>query len=158
MTLRASLSLGALVSLDDTDSTRGNRFFNNTRLIRGFEAGGIGPRDPFAPSDPLGGNLFASARLEAIFPLGFLPEEYGISGAAFVDAASIWDLDDIDGGAASGDGVGLVDDTFFLNSAAGVSILWDTRIGPLRFDFSSAINRRDFDREQNFDLTIQTQF
>jgi len=158
ITLRGTLAFGALVQLDDTISARSNRFFNSTNLIRGFRSGGIGPRDPFAPDDPLGGNYFARARLEALFPIGILPDEYGISGAAFVDAASIWGLDDTDGGAVSGDGVGIVDDGFFLNSAVGVSILWDTRIGPLRFDFSSAINRRDFDREQNFDLTIQTQF
>ena len=57
-----------------------------------------------------------------------------------------------------GDNVGVVDDGFFLNSAVGVSILWDTQIGPLRFNFSRAINKRDFDEEQNFDLTIQTRF
>ena len=158
VTLRGTLSVGALVSLDDTISNRTNRYFNTQRLIRGFRSGGIGPRDPFAPDDPLGGNYFASARVEALFPIGIFPEEYGISGAAFVDAASIWGLDDADGGAVSGDGVGIVDDGFFLNSAVGVSILWDTRIGPLRFDFTEAIRARDFDRVQNFDLTIQTRF
>ena len=83
-------------------SVRGNRFFNSPALIRGFESGGIGPRDPFAPQDPLGGNYFAVARFEALFPLGFIPEEYGITGAAFLDAGSVWGLDDTDGGAVAG--------------------------------------------------------
>ncbi|UWQ20464.1 outer membrane protein assembly factor BamA [Jannaschia sp. W003] len=158
VTLRGTLSFGALVQLEDTVSTRSNRYFGTGNLIRGFRSGGIGPRDTFAPSDPLGGNRFVQARAEALFPIGILPEEYGISGAAFVDAASVWGLDDTDGGAVSGDGVGIVDDGFFLNSSVGVSILWDTAIGPLRFDFTEAIRKRDFDREQNFDLTIQTRF
>ena len=158
VTLRASFSAGALTSLDDTISVRGNRYFNSPALIRGFASGGIGPRDPFQPDDPLGGNYFATARFEALFPIGLIPEEYGVSGAAFLDAGSIWGLDDTDGGAIGDDGVGIVDDGIYLNSAVGVSILWDTQIGPLRFDFSRAVRKRDFDEEQNFDLTIQTRF
>ena len=156
--LRASLDLGALVSLDDTVSVRGNRFFNSGAGVRGFTSAGIGPRDEFSPDDPLGGNYYAAARFEAQFPLGFLPDEYGISGAAFLDAGSVWGLDSVDGGEDGSDGVGLVDDGFFLNSAIGVSILWDTQIGPLRFDFTKALNERDFDETQSFDLTIQTRF
>jgi outer membrane protein insertion porin family len=156
--LRAGLTLGALTSLDDTVSVRGNRFFNSPNLIRGFESGGIGPRDQIADNDPLGGNYFASARFEAQFPLGFIPDEYGMTGAAFLDAGSVWGLDDVDGGLDGDDGLELVDDDFFLNSAVGVSLLWDTQIGPLRFNFSTALDNREFDEEQNFDLTIQTRF
>ena len=76
-------------------------------------------------------------------------------GAAFLDAASIWGLDDTNGGTA---GLDPVDDSFFLNSAVGFGILWDTQIGPLRFNFTRAINKRDYDREQTFDLTISTRF
>ena len=65
--------------------------------------------------------------------------------------ASVWGLDDIPAGSN-------VDDDFYLNSAVGVGILWDTAIGPLRFNFTRAINKRSFDREQTFDLTIQTRF
>ena len=156
--LQASLQGGNLASLGDTISVRGNRFFNRPSVIRGYESGGIGPRDEIAPNDPLGGNNFLVARLEAQFPLGFLPEEYGISGATFVDAGSYWGLDDTDGGTDGDDGQDIVDDDFHLNGAVGFSILWDTQIGPLRFNFSKALNKRDFDEEQNFDLTIQTRF
>ena len=40
----------------------------------------------------------------------------------------------------------------------GVSILWDTPIGPLRFNFTDAIKKEDFDRDQSFDLTLSTSF
>ncbi|PWJ19314.1 outer membrane protein assembly factor BamA [Jannaschia seohaensis] len=155
ITLRASFEGGILTSLGDTNSLQANRFFNGPRIIRGFESGGIGPRDLNADDDALGGNQYVAARFEALFPIGILPDEYGISGAAFVDMASVWGLDDTNGGP---DGGQPVDDEFFLNSAVGFGILWDTQIGPLRFNFTSAINKRDFDREQNFDLTIQTRF
>ncbi|MEM9797061.1 MAG: outer membrane protein assembly factor BamA [Pseudomonadota bacterium] len=155
VTLFATLEGGALVSLGDEDSLQANRFYNNQRIIRGFESAGIGPRDLNADDDALGGNFFVATRFEAQFPIGFLPEEYGITGAAFLDAASVWSLDNTNGGP---DGTQPVDDDFFLNSAIGFGILWDTQIGPLRFNFTSAIRDREFDRTQNFDLTIQTRF
>ena len=40
----------------------------------------------------------------------------------------------------------------------GVSILWDTPVGPLRFNFTDAIKKEDFDRDQSFDLTLSTSF
>ena len=82
-----------------------DRFFGNGK-IRGFDANGIGPRDLAATNqDALGGNIFAVARFEADFPLG-LPEEYGITGGAFLDVGSVWGLDNT---AGSG---GPVDDSF----------------------------------------------
>ncbi|MGB3409501.1 MAG: outer membrane protein assembly factor BamA [Jannaschia sp.] len=155
VTLSATIEGGILNSLGGTTSLQANRFFTGQSIIRGFESGGIGPRDLVAGDDAVGGNRFVAARFEAQFPIGFLPDEYGISGAAFVDVASVWGLDSTAGGPA---GANPVDDDFFLNSAAGIGILWDTQIGPLRFNFTRAINKRTYDREQNFDLTIQTRF
>jgi outer membrane protein insertion porin family len=99
--------------------------------------------------DALGGNYFAVARLEAEFPLG-LPEEYGITGGLFADVGSVWGLDNT---------LGVpVDDKLHLRSAIGFSIFWTTPIGPLRFNFSRAIKKESYDKEQNFDLTISTKF
>jgi outer membrane protein insertion porin family len=113
--------------------------------LRGFERNGIGPREA---GDALGGNMFASVRFEAEFPLG-LPEEYGITGGAFVDMGSVWGLDDV--GSAQG-----VDRA--LRSAAGLAILWTTPIGPLRMNFSRPLQKESFDISQNFELTISTKF
>jgi outer membrane protein assembly factor BamA len=44
--------------------------------------------------------MFAVARFEADFPLG-LPEEYGITGGAFLDVGSVWSLDNTAGPAGS---------------------------------------------------------
>jgi outer membrane protein insertion porin family len=154
--LSAALEGGALVSLGDDDSSQANRFFNRQTIIRGFESAGIGPRDLVADEDALGGNYYVAARFESRFPLGFLPDEYGISGAAFLDMGSVWGLDTVEGGTATNPTI--VDDDFYLNSAVGFGILWDTQIGPLRFNFTEALNARDYDREQSFDLTIATRF
>jgi outer membrane protein insertion porin family len=95
--------------------------------------------------------MFAVARFEADFPLG-LPEEYGIKGGAFLDVGSVWGLDN-----TAGTG-GAVDDSAKLRSAIGVSVLWDTPLGPLRFNFSKALRKETYDKEQSFDLTISTKF
>ncbi len=148
VTLRAELEGGAVVT-SGGDSRFLDRFTGNGK-IRGFEPNGIGPRDLTAVNqDALGGNFFAVARLEAEFPLG-LPEEYGITGGVFADVGSVWGLDNT---------LGLpVDDSMRLRSSVGFSVFWTTPIGPLRFNFSRAIMKESYDKEQNFDLTVSTKF
>ncbi|MEM1360086.1 MAG: outer membrane protein assembly factor BamA [Pseudomonadota bacterium] len=127
--------------------------YRSTSQIRGFQSNGIGPVDTAAPNeDNLGGNRFAAFSVEADFPLG-LPEEYGIRGGVFFDAGSIWDLNDRVGT----NGV-LVDDDFHLRTVIGATLFWTTPIGPLRFDFTRALQKEDTDRERNFDLTVSTRF
>jgi len=153
VTLRAEFEAGAL-AYSGGDSRVVDRF-SLSRRMRGFEPNGVGPRDLAVENeDALGGNLFAVARFEADFPLG-LPEEYGISGGVFYDVGSVWSLDNTAGGPEGND---EVDDSFKLRSVAGVSIFWDTAIGPLRFNFSRAIQQEEFDEEQNFEFTVSTRF
>ncbi|ESW62221.1 MAG: outer membrane protein assembly complex, YaeT protein [Rhodobacter sp. CACIA14H1] len=154
VTLRGIFEGGVITSLGGTTSRSTDRFFGNSK-IRGFESNGIGPRDlNVAGQDALGGNIFAVARFEADFPVG-LPEEYGITGGLFLDVGSVWSLDNINGGAA---GLDPVDDSMNIRSAVGFSVFWTTPVGPLRLNFSKAIAKEDYDREQSFDLTISTQF
>jgi outer membrane protein insertion porin family len=149
VTLRAIFEGGAITSLGGNVTRVTDRFFGNGK-IRGFEPNGIGPRDLGATNDDaLGGNMFAVARLEADFPLG-LPEEYGITGGAFLDVGSVWSLDNNNGGA--------VDDGFNPRASIGLSVFWTTPLGPLRFNFSRALVKEDYDKEQSFDLTVSTRF
>ncbi len=149
VTLRATLEGGALTT-SGGDSRLNDRFFLSSARMRGFEAAGVGPRDLSVPNeDALGGNYFAVARFESEFPLG-LPEEYGISGGVFFDVGSVWGLDNTAGGA--------IDDDLIWRSTVGVSVFWTTPLGPLRFNFSNALQKESYDKEQSFDLTISTQF
>ncbi len=148
ITLRATLEGGALVALDGGSSRITDRFALNSMQMRGFAPYGIGPRD-LVSNDGVGGNMFAVARLEAEFPLG-LPEEYGISGGLFLDVGSLWGLDNTLGGA--------IDDSMHLRSVVGASLFWNTPIGPLRFNFTRALQKQVYDVENNFEFTISTQF
>ena len=149
VTIRAIFEGGLVKSFGGYNTRVTDRFFGNGK-IRGFEFNGIGPRDEGAANkDALGGNVFAVARFEADFPLG-LPEEYGIKGGVFVDVGSVWDLDVT--------GPGVVGTDIATRAVVGVSLFWDTPIGPLRFNFTDAIKKETYDREQKFDLTISTKF
>ncbi|WP_166486123.1 outer membrane protein assembly factor BamA [Jannaschia sp. CCS1] len=151
VTLRATLEGGVINALDG-GTRASNRFSLSSRQMRGFESGGLGPRDTGATNEnALGGNYFAVARFEAAFPIG-LPEEYGISGGAFFDVGSVWGLDDTAGS------MGTVDDEFRLRTVVGVSVFWDTALGPLRFNFSRPIEFEDYDRTREFDFTVEARF
>ncbi|MEM6634969.1 MAG: outer membrane protein assembly factor BamA [Pseudomonadota bacterium] len=154
VTLRATLSGGAVNMLGGT-SRATDRYFGSTRIVRGFESNGFGPRDlAVTNQDSLGGNLFVSLRLDAEFPIG-LPEEYGLSGGLFLDVGSVWSLNNTGGGP---DGLTPVDDAFSLRSSIGVSVFWTTIIGPLRFDFATPLQKEEFDRTRTFDLAVSTTF
>ena len=152
VTLRAEVEAGGVYTYGDYTNWILDRFRGGGK-VRGFEPNGIGPRDLAAENeDALGGNFYWAARAEAQFPIG-LPEEYGITGGLFADAGSVWGLDN-----TIGTNGNVVDDAMYVRASVGASIFWTTPIGPLRFNFSKAIRKEDYDEEQNFDLTISTRF
>jgi outer membrane protein insertion porin family len=152
VTLRATLEGGAL-SWSEGNNRVVDRFILNSNIIRGFEPGGIGPRDQSGGNDDaLGGNLYVAARFEAEFPLG-LPEEYGISGGLFYDVGNLWDLSDV-----NTNGGTIVGEDGSFRHVVGLSVFWDTPLGPLQFNVSKALKSESFDKEQSFEITLRTQF
>jgi outer membrane protein insertion porin family len=119
-----------------------DEFFMGPNLVRGFAPAGIGPRDLTAgtTNDALGGSLFWGSSIELQTPLFFLPKDIGIKFATYVDAGSLWDYQ----GPTSGQGqtiqVGL--DSFSdIRSSAGVGLIWDSPLGPLRFDLAYPLTK-----------------
>ena len=152
----ATLEGGALNFISGSSSRVTDRFFLGSGMFRGFAPGGLGPREVNGPvNDALGGEYYAVARFETQFPIG-LPEEYGIEFGAFFDAGSLWGLDSIY--AANEPAGPIFYDDFTLRAVAGVSIFWNTPIGPLRFNFTDAVKTAEHDVEQSFDLTVSTSF
>ena len=152
--LSSAVNAGAIFG---SDSTISNRFSLGGDKLRGFQNYGIGPRDTTftgadASGDPLGGKMFAAANIEASFPIG-IPEEYGIFGGVFLDAGSVWELDNV-----LSDSSKIVDDSAKIRAAAGVSLFWDTAIGPLRFNFSRPLQKEIYDVTENFRFTVDTRF
>ena len=111
-------------------------FYRGSDLVRGFSRAGMGPRDA-TTGDALGGKTFAGGSVEVTFPVG-LPEEVGIRGAVFFDAGTIYGSDVTSV---------TVLDSSDLRASTGASILWDSPIGPLRFDFAEAFLAQSFRQE-----------
>ncbi|MFQ5564986.1 MAG: outer membrane protein assembly factor BamA [Paracoccaceae bacterium] len=147
----ASLELegGALFSFgEDTRITE--RFFLGGDSFRGFADEGLGPRD-LTTDDALGGNYYGVARLELSFPIG-LPEELGVFGGAFVDAGTLFGLDETSFGGVS------INDTADFRAAAGALVFLDTPLGPLQLSFGFPILKESFDETEVFRLSLGTRF
>ncbi len=152
ITLRATLEGGAL-AWNSGNNRITDRFILLPSMMRGFEPGGIGPRDiGGTANDPLGGNFYLAARFDVGFPLG-LPEEYGVTGGLFYDVGNLWDLSDV-----NLNGGTVVGESGSFRHVVGVSLFWNTPVGPLQFNFSKALKKEVYDKEQSFEITLRTEF
>jgi len=121
-----------------------DHFQMGPNLVRGFAPSGIGPRDLTngTTNDALGGSMYWGASLEAQTPLYFLPKEIGIKLATFVDAGSVWGYKGPTSWNQTGETVQVGLDKFSdIRSAAGIGLLWDSPLGPLRFDFAYPLTK-----------------
>jgi outer membrane protein insertion porin family len=121
-----------------------DHFQMGPNLVRGFAPAGIGPRDltPGTTNDALGGTMYWGATLEAQTPLYFLPKEIGIKLAAFADAGSLWNYQGPTTWDVTGEHlqVGL-GDPGMVRSSVGIGLLWDSPLGPLRFDLAYPLTK-----------------
>lgn len=120
-------------------------FFKGGETIRGFATYGIGPRD--ANGLAVGGKNFYAATAEVDFPLPGLPPDFGLRGAVFADAGSLFGTD-----------VPGATDNNTLRSSVGGSILWASPIGLLRADFAQALTKASNDKTEFFRFSAGKQF
>ena len=146
--LSAVTRAGHIVGIDD-DVRVVDRFSLGGHRLRGFEPGGVGPRDK-STRDALGGNVFYTVTGELGFPLG-LDEVLNLRGAIFTDMGSLASTDD------KGPGPGILDEGS-LRLSVGVGIGFRSPLGPIRLDFSRALLKEDFDLTENFRFSFGTRF
>lgn len=135
---------GNIASWGGKDLRMLDHFQMGPNLVRGFASNGIGPRDitPNGNNDALGGTKFWGASLEFQTPLYFLPKEIGIKLAAFADAGNVWGYEGPTSWNVTGETlqVGL-DDASNIRSSIGMGLIWDSPLGPLRFDFAYPLKK-----------------
>jgi len=146
-------------------------YYKGGETLRGFNRAGFGPRD-LATGDAIGGKTYYAATAEVRYPLPFVPDDLGIKGAVFVDAGSLFSINDsskaINGqidsatcvdpnNAATCKVTNIVDDAS-PRVSVGTSIIWDSPLGPLRGDFGWAIVKESYDKEQVFRFGASTKF
>jgi len=155
-------------------------------LVRGFAPGGIGPRDSNVLTsfnnnrgNSLGGSNYVGASLEVQFPFWYLPKDLGLRGAVFADAGSLWNfsgktnyannLPTIPGvtcigaytpeaGFGQGNCVVPNANAFRVRSSVGASVLWNSPMGPIRFDYAVVTSKAKEDITQNFRFSGGTNF
>ncbi len=136
-----------------------DHFQMGPNLVRGFAPSGFGPRDltPGTTNDALGGTMFWGASLEAQTPLYFLPKEIGIKISAFADAGSLWGYQGPTSWNVTGETL-QVGDSKSVRSSVGMGLIWDSPLGPLRFDFAYALTKESYDHTQFFRFSGGTKF
>lgn len=145
-----------------------DHYFLGPTLVRGFAPSGIGPRDVL--NDPtanaLGGTTYFGGSLEMQFPLFGLPRDLGLRGAVFADAGTLFNYDGGSNAITTGgfagcpagatprqfkvattsiyqSNVACVRDKNVIRSSVGVSLLWQSPLGPIRFDYAYALSKDD---------------
>jgi outer membrane protein insertion porin family len=137
-------------------------YYKGGETIRGFNRAGFGPRD-LSTDDAIGGKTFYAVTAEVRYPLPFVPDDLGMQGAVFVDAGSLFGINDsskrINGqlDAAINQTVNIVDSAK-PRVSVGTSLIWDSPLGPLRADFGWAIMKEAYDKEQLFRFGASTKF
>jgi len=143
-------------------------FFKGGETIRGFERAGIGPRDACEDAatgkrigdctkDPLGGQAFWATTAELRFPLPFIPDNLGMQGAVFLDAGSLWEASGLALAAVDDEG-SFINDTADVRMSSGVSIIWQSPLGPLRADLAQALLKASYERTELFRFGASTAF
>lgn len=150
---------GVIQGLGGWDLNVTQQYFVGGDIIRGFADSGIGPRDK-STGDALGGQYFWAVSAEVDAPLPYVPQELGLSWAAFSDAGSLWDVaDGINGAYVWPSPVTVVEgNDMSVRWTAGFGIRWQSPFGPLRADFAWPIVKEDFDKTEVFRLSGGTRF
>lgn len=119
-------------------------FYRGGETVRGFATAGIGPRDTqSANQDALGGRMYYATTAEMLFAIPGVPEDFGLRGAVFADAGSLWGLSSKAAtlpGAAGGSPA--------LRASVGVGLAWDSPLGALRVDYAYPILKQPYDKTQ----------
>lgn len=128
-----------------------DQFQSSDRLIRGFQYGGIGPADSVT-GDHLGGTTYFNASAEAQFPVPVIPESFGLRGAVFADAATLY------GSKIDTAGVTQVSTDMKLRASVGVGLLWSSPFGPIRIDYAIPVKKESTDDVQEFNFGMSSRF
>ncbi|MGE3644193.1 MAG: outer membrane protein assembly factor BamA [Beijerinckiaceae bacterium] len=152
-----------------------DNFNNGSQLVRGFAPGGMGPRDISPGLDvngsSLGGTAYWAGTAELQFPIFGLPREIGLRGALFADIGSLHGYRGatnfspllgmpagsvcvpslvVAGVIQTQSNCLFVKDSSKPRSSVGLSLLWKSPLGPIRFDYAFVLSRAYGDRTQAF--------
>lgn len=115
--------------------------------FRGFEYGGVGPRDKNS-RDSLGATRYYLGTAEMIIPIG-LPSEFGVKGALFTDFGSAWRAPVY---------TNNMIDSKKMRTSVGAGIMVQLPIGPVRVDYAMPVRKDKYDETQRILLSFSTEY
>lgn len=146
----AKMNLGVIHDYKGGSIAYSDRFFRGGRNFRGFQRGGVGPRD-LNSDTALGSNRYLTGTTQVSLPLG-IPKEVGMRANAFVDFGFLGETD------VRPTATSQIEDEMAFRATYGLSFSWRSPLGPVRFDFARPIVKEDYDETRFFRFTIGTSF
>ena len=157
--LRSSLDFGLLQPIDDAYISRVYRYFLGGESLRGFDIAGVGSRNWWYTTYSLGGLWKVNGSTQLNFPI-FIPDEYQVKGFVFFDYGIL-------GKPPKEEYTYCLPGTTYcknndidsdLRTSVGVGIYWNTPMGPMNFSWGWPLKMNEYDKEQRFLLSFETQF
>ncbi len=112
-------------------------FAGGIRTVRGYESNTLGPRDPDNGA-AIGGNMRVTAGADYIFPIPFIEKPpSSVRLSLFFDVGNVY-LNNFNTYDAPEGTNGFQADQ--LRTSTGVSLVWISPIGPLRFSYAKTLN------------------
>jgi outer membrane protein insertion porin family len=140
-------SIGYLYQYGDVERIIDN-FFLGGENLRGFEIGGVGPRD-LVSKDALGGRRIWTQSTEVRYPIPFVPDELGIHGRAYVDVGNLEDSGITGPGVVNNGNPRL---------GAGIGVTWRSPFGVVNVDLTPLVVKESYDKTQLFRFGFGTRF
>jgi len=146
ITLAANFNLGygqSLKSESDYPPYK-NYFAGGSSSIRGYNANSVGPRD-IVTNNPIGGSVKIVGNMDMILPNPFSENSDSTRISLFLDVGSIFK------------------NTSLINSdefryTTGISFIWITPVGEMRFNFAKILNEKPGDSTQAFQFSLGSPF
>ncbi len=145
MVISSGILLQAANSIDDNKDLRvSKRLYIPSKRLRGFESGGVGPKDG---NDYVGGNYIATFNTSSTLPF-ILEQNENADLKVFLDIGNVWGVD-YDSS---------IDDSNKIRSSSGVALELLTPIGPFSFSYAEAITKASTDKTESFRFQLGTTF
>ena len=144
LTLYTNAELGYADSLGKTEFPFFKNFYaGGINSVRGYNTGSLGPvdKDPDYGTQRLGGTRRFVGSVELLFPMPGSGTDKSIRLGTFIDGGQVWGADQK---IAVGD----------MRFSAGVSLLWGSPMGPLKFSVGYPLNKQEGDKVQPLQFTM----
>ncbi|HEX5802062.1 MAG TPA: outer membrane protein assembly factor BamA [Azospira sp.] len=127
-----------------------NFFGGGIGSVRGYETASLGPRDVLTDGtlskERLGGNRKIAGTAEVMFPMPGLGLDKSLRLGVFVDAGQVWGKESNTQEAGP------------IRFSSGVSAIWHSPMGPLKFSVAAPLNKQDGDKVQSFQFQMGQTF